>query len=858
MKRTKEGGFAHITCSVWIDGIQIGDIRNMDPILNIPKILKQQQQKWNVKIKNKSCISSSSSSRNKNKNKNKNKNSPRSRRKKQRQKQKNLVNDEDLESISMMDHLSNLDINKCCICKQSGGGFIKCCHPSCHNRFHVLCAWFNGQYMTMSVDHNDNNNNNDNNDNDGNIHNGFLNRNVYCIQHTPMSVGGLDRNFEKFRLLRRQGLTQNDITAQIHRRERILNQMIDNYSSLNSIRDTYLPERCAVCFKDNDKNQLIVCKNCGITVHKICYGIDNNFDNGYIWYCDPCLTVPQYAKSVKLPNFDQDGIEESDHCTNTSSVNTRSNNTIMNGNGVTINNTMNNTMHNTRTASVELVDVDYSDHIDLVEPDIDAVQCVLCPRKGGALKLAENKYWVHLCCIKYIPSITFENNQIFGLSQVLKQQKKIKCKHKCYLCHNDEGYTIKCCRNKPVECDLYFHVLCGIFSGCFMSINNDKNTMNVFCRKHSPILKSTGGIHHPYEYMKLLKLRKSFDEIQCIFYLLQQRQFQNKKLIQQTIEEIKEKLPKSPLIPSTPSSQLIVANDEDINTNKKYSDKQEMDDDDQEMDDDNQEYARHLDYDTQDKYKMAIIEAYRKLNDDNNNNNNNDLSNNNQNHSDDVYIPPIDQLQNYANSATNAVNEIYNFYQRNQLKQMNSIKTNIGNIRNFKHFDDGEAVNQLISVSKYINNISSQIFNGNHDFDDKIKENLDLIKLKDDDENNEIASNRFKELIKKINDKYLTQQLKQSLDLESHTNGHDNNHDDNDHNNNNNNNHNIDYDLDKEIDADLANKIKICKLCGRERGRWSISVWIKHLNNKHIHECNHCNFKTTKAGYLNRHLLQHQ
>ncbi len=46
---------------------------------------------------------------------------------------------------------------------------------------------------------------------------------MYYINHTPMEVGGTNRNFNKFKYLRKQGLNENNITAQIHRRKRISN-----------------------------------------------------------------------------------------------------------------------------------------------------------------------------------------------------------------------------------------------------------------------------------------------------------------------------------------------------------------------------------------------------------------------------------------------------------------------------------------------------------------------------------------------------------------------------------------------------------------------------------------------------------
>lgn len=55
---------------------------------------------------------------------------------------------------------------------------------------------------------------------------------------------------------------------------------------------------CCVCFGDDNSNQnpLFQCSKCGCIVHKYCYGIDQNVDNGD-WLCDYC----QYVKDQDLP-----------------------------------------------------------------------------------------------------------------------------------------------------------------------------------------------------------------------------------------------------------------------------------------------------------------------------------------------------------------------------------------------------------------------------------------------------------------------------------------------------------------------------------------------------------------------------
>jgi len=860
LKRTKEGGFVHVSCAIWIDGIQIGDIKHMDPILNVAKVIHEQHQERHTDLEHRN-----------------------------HRKTKHKQNKHNLESVSMMEYLSDIDRNRCSICKQDGGAFIQCSHELCHNRFHVLCAWFNGQYMTMGVDP----------ENDG------IATQVFCIQHTPTSVGGTLRNFEKFRLLRRQGLTQNNVTAQIHRRERMLNQMIDNgeYQKLSMLRDTYLPERCAVCFNDyvddTPQYKLIQCRNCGISVHQVCYGVsDRNNENARaLWYCDPCRRVPEYAKSVRIPQLTtMDTKSESYYSHDTSSVNTMS-----------ATRSYNTTLYGTRCENS--MDGDASLHVlhsDIeCEPDIDAVQCVLCPRKGGALKLADHKYWVHLACIPYISGVELRDNKIIGVHQLLKQRNKMQYRHKCFLCHQDDGYTVECCKYQPTECNLHFHVLCGIFSGCFMRINparndDEQDEIVVFCRKHTPILKAGGELHHMYEYMKLLKLRKVLDEMQCIFYILKHKQFVNSKLIEHMIEQIQRSLPKIPSTPSTPtSSQLIVPNgddDEDRSSPKRkrrkrrrHSSKQEMDedreqeskqnasdehdDDDEQTEDATEEY---LDLQMAEKYKLAVVDAYKrlmgKLQENETLNDDHKQKANHHRHrqeEDEVYVPPIGELQTHLKSAQRAVELIYNSHSQqtaNQTKQMNSI--HISNMGIFKQFYDTHCVNQLIASAKYINQLSSKIFNQSaNDADMDTNDDNEAPSIHLESEYKHISSLQLKQCIQQINERHLTEHLRETLRIQSdadcvddgdinkqrrqspqHVVEEESEKDGGD---------TDSYDEDKDIDVELARKITKCKHCGRKRNNWSITVWLKHLNNKHLFRCDQCPFKTTKSQYLKEHELSH-
>ncbi len=58
----------------------------------------------------------------------------------------------------MSDYLCNLNINKCIICNEKDGCFIECSDNDCILKYHILCGWFNAQYMQMYINNKNNNN----------------------------------------------------------------------------------------------------------------------------------------------------------------------------------------------------------------------------------------------------------------------------------------------------------------------------------------------------------------------------------------------------------------------------------------------------------------------------------------------------------------------------------------------------------------------------------------------------------------------------------------------------------------------------------------------------------------------------
>ena len=210
----------------------------MGPILNVPAVLKQQQTRYSSKRRR--------IDRDGDQQLNGQQNGYRSYR--------------ELSIREFVTWSSSMD-SGCSVCGGSDGAFLECSDSECNARFHALCGWFNGYKMTMTADES-----------------GHLLKRSFCAKHSRFGHGEMERDLKRFGIRRARGLTENVETAQIHRRERVLDLMTEHLQKGNEIGnrfDLYLPERCAVCFGDemeiDGDFEMKQCTNCRIWVHRGCY-----------------------------------------------------------------------------------------------------------------------------------------------------------------------------------------------------------------------------------------------------------------------------------------------------------------------------------------------------------------------------------------------------------------------------------------------------------------------------------------------------------------------------------------------------------------------------------------------------------
>ncbi|CAG9815203.1 unnamed protein product [Phaedon cochleariae] len=142
-----------------------------------------------------------------------------------------------------------------------------------------------------------------------------------------------------------------------------------------------------------------------------------------------------------------------------------------------------------------------------------AVDCVLCPNKGGAFKQTDRGTWAHVVCALWIPEVRFANTVFLEPIDSIETIPAARWRLTCYVCkQKGVGACVQCHKS---SCYSAFHVTCAQQAGLYMNMDTVKGGGEAqpvlvqkiaYCDTHAPV--DNGDSKKDDSKKKMLQARK--------------------------------------------------------------------------------------------------------------------------------------------------------------------------------------------------------------------------------------------------------------------------------------------------------------------------------------------------------------
>jgi len=416
---------------------------------------------------------------------------------------------------------THVRVDQCIICSQSRGHTFQCSHEGCRARFHLLCAWFRGAFVSVELTdrsfwgHGEN-------------HEDYpagLHVRAYCLQHCP---GGTRDRLEQVQLRAKYRLKEND--QQGPKRHHAYKKRTYTYGGMQGGKslggyqglnpDSYHRYACGICMEP--KAKLVVPADVAPAAAAAAAaaqeqgggggGVEETKDSA------EGRTAQGKAPAAKAAQAAEDAVMVCSRC------------------DMSVHRSCYSFFQDPPTGSSTrpaewLCQTCVGEQQDLGSGG----SCALCPRRGGLLVPTNdrNVRWVHAFCAEHNGPLVFKADRSPVLPQlaavdVRNVGKEAKKASKCGVCsRKNSGLCLRCAHP---SCSVQFHPLCAKLDGWYFQAEPRGEAPVVLCPGHVPHGVYRGLNGQFFDMKATANLRKNLDRARLIVDLVRKREKVKKAL----------------------------------------------------------------------------------------------------------------------------------------------------------------------------------------------------------------------------------------------------------------------------------------------------------------------------------------